>query len=71
VASALLLVSWFNAIATTTLCGPPAQTPGPIIAVTDRDQAWTRSHAASDYSPCFMFITPSPYPGQSPCEGYP
>jgi hypothetical protein len=68
VASAMLLVSWFNAIATNTLDEPASLSPGPIATVTGEDNAWTRFLRAREGPPCYMFITPSPSPGPSPCE---
>ena len=68
VASAVLLVSWFNAVATTTLDAPPSLSLPPIGAVTEGDDATTRIHATTDNAPCYMLITPSPYPEPNPCE---
>lgn len=55
-ASAMLLGSLFNAIATSTLDAPPPRSPQPLAVTEEHD------------APCYMVITPSPYPEPNPCE---
>jgi hypothetical protein len=68
VAGALLLLSWFNTFATTTLDALPSASPGSIGTVSEGDDGWSRFLADRDDAPCYTFITPSPSPVPNPCE---